>query len=262
MNTVYILSSDDGKLFYVGSTSNLNKRVKRHQAELKANKHHNSLMQEAFNIGVMFEVNYVIRTDTREEAYQIENGLIKSFNGDVGLLNIGLNSRGGDNLTRNPRREEIIKTIADSVRERMSQLTDEERKCIYGRSGEQNGMYGRHHTEETKEYLRSLRIGKSPGNKGKPLNPEQYAKFMEHIRNRDITGKNNPFYGKTHTKESRDKIRSSASGRVSSRRKSLSIDGVLYPSLSHAAKELDIPLVTIRHRCLSENPKFTNWILL
>ena len=53
-----------------------------------------------------------------------------------------------------------------------------------------------------------------------------------------------------------------AIGKKPSNRIKLSIDGVIYDSYHDASKELNIPIVTIRWRCLSKNPKFDNYTLI
>ena len=39
----------------------------------------------------------------------------------------------------------------------------------------------------------------------------------------------------------------------------ITIDNVVYESYHDASKKLNIPIVTIRWRCLSNNPKFINY---
>ena len=83
--------------------------------------------------------------------------------------------------------------------------TDEEMKIICEKiskanSGENNYMYGKHHSEKTKEKLRLLNIGKTASDETK--------KKMSEKRK----GKNHPFYGKHHTDESKQKISKANSG--------------------------------------------------
>lgn len=74
-------------------------------------------------------------------------------------------------------------------------------------SGENNPMYGRHHTDEVKA-AQSARMkgknnpmyGKPPANKGVPLTDEQRA-----IKSAASKGEKNPFYGKHHTEEAKEK---------------------------------------------------------
>ncbi|MBR6712489.1 MAG: GIY-YIG nuclease family protein [Selenomonadaceae bacterium] len=89
--------------------------------------------------------------------------------------------------------------------------------------GENHPMYGKHHTTEAKEKNRQSHLGK-PGMRGekhpmygKHHKAETIAKMREKANARDISGKNNPMYGKSpankgvpHTAETRAKIREKA----------------------------------------------------
>jgi len=67
-----------------------------------------------------------------------------------------------------------------------------------GGAGQKNGHYGCKHSEETKQILRELRLGKSPSNKGIP-NPEQSERWKQ----------NNPMFNH----ETREKMRLSKIGK-------------------------------------------------
>jgi len=53
-----------------------------------------------------------------------------------------------------------------------------------------------------------------------------------------------------------------AIGRKPSNRVKVSIDDIIYESYNDASKELVLPVVTIRWRCLSSNPNFSNYLLI
>lgn len=67
-----------------------------------------------------------------------------------------------------------------------------------GAAGSKNGHYGCKHTEETKEHLRQIRLGKSPSNKGIP-NPKQSERWK----------KNNPMFNM----DARERMRQSKIGK-------------------------------------------------
>ena len=67
-------------------------------------------------------------------------------------------------------------------------------------TGENHPMYGKHHSEASKEKIRNAHIGKS-------LTDITKRKISE-----AASGTNNPFYGKQHSDESRQKISASLSG--------------------------------------------------
>lgn len=86
-------------------------------------------------------------------------------------------------------------------------------------SGEGHPLYGTHRSEETKEKIRkSLTgrkmpeeqrlklVGRPAWNKGKKASAETRAK-QSAIKKEQYKGKGNPFYGKKHTEETKQKIR-------------------------------------------------------
>ena len=98
--------------------------------------------------------------------------------------------------------------------------TEEERaKMSAAQTGEKNGFYGKHHTEEAKEKNRQAHLGKHPSDetrakmseshKSENLSEETRAKMSA-----SRTGEKNHFYGKHHTAESIEKNRQAHLGQV------------------------------------------------
>ena len=91
------------------------------------------------------------------------------------------------------------------------------KKMSKSKQGENNPMYGKHHTDETKEKMRESQLGDKNHMYGqseksywfnKHRDEETKRKISENrILNRVAAKENNPFYGKTHSKE--DKIKMS-----------------------------------------------------
>lgn len=79
-------------------------------------------------------------------------------------------------------------------------------------SGENHPMYGKHHTEESIETMRQAHLGNS-SRKGIPCSEETKAILREKALARNVSGENNPFYGKKHTKESKEKNRQAHLGK-------------------------------------------------
>ncbi len=90
------------------------------------------------------------------------------------------------------------------------------------KAGEKNPMYGKHHTEETKQHLREV-------NTGKKLTAEQCEKVRQSKLGKTreefsdewkanlsaaTKGENNPMYDKNHTDESKEKMRQKAMNRA------------------------------------------------
>lgn len=255
MYYLYFLTDTNTNSFYVGITGFPEKRIQRHRNDMKRGTHHNTKVQELFDGGANFESIFYI-FNTMEEAYTIEQKVILANQDNPLMLNINV---GNNNLKLNPRRQEIKDKISKRLKEKWAGYSREELKEKFGRYGTSNGMFGKRHTEEAKRKMGLANVGRAPANKGEKMSLEQHAKLMEHVNARDYSGKNNPFFNKSHTRETRAKISNAAKGRVSSRRLPVMINGSRFNSLSDAHKVLGIPLVTIRHRCLSENKKFNSW---
>ena len=151
-------------------------------------------------------------------------------------------------------------------------------------SGENNGMFNKHHTEETKEILRIKHSGKhlseetkqkiSESNTGKegPWKGKKNEKHSEWMK------KNNPFKGKTHTNETKEKIgfknskpkteehkrkiSESLKGNIPGNIVKVEIEGIIYESLSEASEKLDLNYSTLRNRIKSKSKKFVNYKIL
>lgn len=74
------------------------------------------------------------------------------------------------------------------------------------------------------------------------------------------TGSKNPFYGKKHSEETRQKIRERHLGKENeSCHKPIVINGVFYKSVTEASKLLELSQPTVSHRVNSNNKLFVNW---
>ena len=82
-----------------------------------------------------------------------------------------------------------ICAITNSGKRNKGRSFSEQVNLSKGRSGKDNGFYGRVHSEETKR-----KIGKA--NTGR-VKPEGWSEEQS----KRVSGKNNPFYGKTHSLE-------------------------------------------------------------
>ena len=86
-----------------------------------------------------------------ENARKLEDKLIKKYSNSHKCLNIGTKAIGGDNLSRNPNKDLINNKIKTTLSIKINSLTEKERRLKYGRKGSKNGMYGKHHSQETKK---------------------------------------------------------------------------------------------------------------
>lgn len=257
---VYILKSSSTGNYYIGSTSDLDKRLLAHQRQFLSGVHHNKKFQALWDQFKDIGVSAVSEVLSLEAAQKLEETLIKQFIKDPLCVNIGTSAVGGDNYTHHPDKLQIRERIVASFVQTLEAMGEEERVAKYGKFGERNGMYGRTHTEEVKQRLSENRMGISPANKGQAMSLVQRQLLSEVGKTR--IGEKNAFYGKQHSEETKEKLRKSSLGRDNGTGHSVEVNGVVYGSYGLASKALSIPLVTIRHRCLSNNPKFSGYKLL
>lgn len=255
---VYVLFCKVTKKMYVGSSQELDKRIRRHFYELRNNIHHNSRLQELWNQHTRLTIS-IIPVDTIELARMVEQDVIDKNINSGNLLNIGAAVIGGDNLTHHPQRDEIIKQIKDSLSARLSGMNQMERKATFGRSGEQNGMYGRKHTQEA----RAIMSETSKGNTytlGRVMSDQQRSQLSEMAKTR--TGERNAFYGKTHSDATKAKLAEANRGKLPPNTRRVSIDGKVYESATAAGKALNVVTATILFRINSKNPQFANYFYM
>lgn len=93
----------------------------------------------------------------------------------------------------------------------------EEIRIIYSKSvtGENNPMFGKHHSEETRRKISENHADVSGSNNpmfGKPRSKETKMKLSE-LRKGKFVGEDNPFYGKQHTKEAKQKMSEKRKGK-------------------------------------------------
>lgn len=257
---VYRICLPDGT-FYVGSAKDLDKRMAAHASQLRCGNHHNVHLQERYDRGELMILGHET-FETREEAFAAEQTYI-DLTPDELLLNIGRSVQGGDNLTHNPNRADILMRIGKSHRETYQNMSPEDRIKLHGQPGEKNGMFGRTHTEETRERLRQLsstpeRIAAQRARRlGVVASAETRSKISEAAKLR--TGDKNPFYGRHHSEETKRKLAIASAGRLPPNMCEIVIGDKHYPSLAQAARELGVVIGTVRHRLMSKNPKFNGY---
>jgi len=258
----------NGKL-YVGSAKDFGQRWERHKKDLANNRHSSIKLQRSYNkygpdnfrFSIIEKVEYKKDLFIEREQYYIDS-LDSKLNG----YNIA-DASFGDVLSNHPNKDEIRKKIIETSRANIAKLSKEERKEKWSRPGEKNGMYGKTHSSEVRKFISDNNIGRTSPIKGKKFEDymdedsakERKLKLSESAKKR--TGEKNPFYGKTHSDETRNRIKEANKGNIPTNRKAVIIDEVEYPSYNHAARALDIKVTTIRWRCLSENEKFKNYQL-
>jgi group I intron endonuclease len=155
-----------------------------------------------------FSIELIEKVDTAGRAYELEQYYIKEYNSKVPY---GYNiTDGGDGIFGWEATEEYRQECS----ERVTQLHKEKKVGMYGKKhspetiekmkeshkGKQYCL-GRKMSEESKQKIREKHLGKVVTEKTKKKISENHH---------DISGKNNPMYGKKHSPETIEKIRQKA----------------------------------------------------
>lgn len=231
ISCVYKIENKKNSLFYIGSTKNLHKRVLRHKNELFLGKHHNQYMQHVYNKhGKIFEY-HIVETCLPKDLLAREQYWIDKLNPKYNIGPVG----GGDNYTNHPNKELIKEKLVTILKlcKRMPRF----------KSDNSNWRGGKTYftCPICKKELRTNRPIKTCG------------------KCRDRSGKSNPFYGKSHSNKTKQKLRESNIGKIPSNAKKCTIDSIVYPSAAEAARQLKMKPATLIHRLKSPNVKFKTW---
>ena len=255
---VYKISNILSGRYYIGYSTNIERRFCVHRSKLRKNCHDNIFLQRAYNLDGEDNYRYDIIhiCDTEEEAKEIELKYLTDLSIREKLYNLNYNNSGGDLISHHPEKEKIRNQISSSLLQLMSKLTSNEKKEKFGRSGERNGMYGKTHTKEVKFLISAANKGNTYC-KGKKASEETRRRMSEGAKLK--IGEKNPFFGKHHTEETIQKIKDKSRGRLPPNIIKISIDGVVYISMTDASRQLNIPTPTVLWRLKSKNPKFDNY---
>lgn len=229
-----IQNKQDGKCYY-GSSANIEKRLTQHLKTLRNSTHHNAHLQRAWNKYGEDVFVFEIVEECEPDQMLIREQYYLDINVDG--YNIGKKSSGGDNISNNPDRDEIVAKIKKANQSRISAMTEEERRERFGKLMEKNSNWK---GGTTYSYC-SCGVRKKPE-----------AKTCGKCRNR--LGVNNPFYGKTHSEETRQKLREHAKNRTvkPSNSKKVIADGTVYQTATEAAKAHNITRGLVNYRCNSD----------
>lgn len=223
---------------YYGSSKNIEKRWLRHKNELNKKTHINCVLQRAWDKygedNFLFEI---VEECDSNILLEVEQKYLDT-NPDY---NIAIKSSGGDNLSRNPKKDEIIKKITNSVKKRYDSMTKEE-KQKYSQPMELNPNWKGGITYQYCECGKRIGTGHKHCNKCRPRSDDK-----------------NPFFNKTHSEETKKKLRERMLGSIPNNRKEITINNIDYVSYNDASEKLGIPITTIRWRVLSKNPKYKDY---
>lgn len=269
---IYIIRNLATEKVYVGSTINFNKRWQTHKTNLKKNKHSSIKLQRSYNKHgldkFVFEIIERIPYD-KEIIIEREDFFIKTYNSKVNGYNIA-DAAFGDVLSTHPNKTEIIKKMSTTINKNISAMSKEERSKKWGKPGKLNGMYGKTHTPEVRKLISEINKGRIAHNKGK-TNIELYGEEKGKLLNKKISesakkriGDKNPFYGKTHSEETKLKLSKINKTRFrqadpeeranrNPQIRTVIIEGKKYFGVSEAARQLNVCPATICYRIKSKN---------
>lgn len=250
---IYKIRNIKNDKIYVGSAKDFQARWDRHLKSLRKNKHHNIRLQRSFNIhgekSFIFEIIEV--AEYNKDIQKLEQYYIDTLNSKVNGYNIA-DASFGDVMTNNPNKESIIEKRRQTQLKNNKLLTEEQRKLIWGKPGEMNGRWNPENNNYCKECGKRIKNGQCNLT-------DSTSQYIWCIACRPRTGKYNPFFGKTHSKEVLDKISNSNKGRIPNNNRVVIINDVEYISVTEAGRQLGIHTTTVLHRLNSLNPKFVNY---
>lgn len=249
MPVIYQIKNTTTQKTYIGSTKEFASRKARHLRDLRANKHHNIHLQRSFNkYGEnVFEFS-VLEECTLDNQFELEAIWIANNNPEYNIGSVG----GGDNLTNNPNRDNIIQKIKDTVNANLSKMSEQDKKDKWGKKGADNP-----------NWRGGVSIFTCPSCGTSRVNQGQ--KTCNTCRDRH--GENNPFYGKKHSEEAKEKISKArkeqiASGKLPSNARKISCEGLVYNSIAEGARTIGITSGALHYRINSTAKKWKEYFYI
>lgn len=234
----YLRDTLKGRL-YIGSSKDLTGRFKRHRRELLSGKHHNIYLQRFCNKYGHDKIEYgVIKfLDQPKNLFEKESFWIGKLKPEFNIDSVA----GGDNFTNHPDKERIRKIHSDNLKK-----LREAGKVPKTGSGDKNPNW------------RGGVAGKNLCVCGKEKKFK--SKFCKVCSDNSRIGDSNPFFGKSHSEDTKDKIRKLKSGKPNTgAMKPLMAEGQVFSSNKEAAKYFNVVAGTITHRCKSESEEWREW---
>lgn len=231
----YVIIVENTAIIYSGSSVDVNGRVIRHKSDLVNNRHSYKELQMAYNNNQNISINITYTFD-REEAYDNEQALI-----DAGIcinkaLDVRFSGKGISPTEYNIQRIKEThtgKVVSEETRIKLS-----------------NANTGKKVSDETKEKLRQINTGKvhseetklklSLASKGRIVSEETSKKISDSKK-----GKGFP------------QVALDASMKIRCRK--VIINGVIFNSITEAARNLGISDVCVRNYILSSKPEHSGY---
>jgi group I intron endonuclease len=180
----YAYLRKDGSPYYIGKGTK-NRAYNKHQDGINLPKD-------------KFRIIFLKQNLTEEEAFKHEKYMIAVFGRkDLGTGILYNRTDGGEGASGIVFSEERKKRIGEETKRKWE--TGVFTECSYEKwsnavKGEKNPMYGKTHTEESKEKIRNTHIGRI------------WSDELKLKKANSMRGDDNHFYGKKHTQKTKDKI--------------------------------------------------------
>jgi group I intron endonuclease len=245
---------------YIGSAIDFEKRWKRHLKDLSENKHCNIHLQRAylkygesnFRFNIVEKCEYQKDIILEKENYYIDKFNSKDFNNGYNIADASF----GDIISSHPNRDLIIEKIKFTVNSNLKEMSKQEKKEKWGRSGELNGMFGKTHSKEARQKMSNKRKGNQYA-KGS-IRTEAHKQNLSRLA-KERVGDKNGFYNKHHSDETKKLLSNKMKGRKPTNMKKVEIDNIIYESISDAARKLNCSNALIIYRIKSNSEKYNNY---
>lgn len=257
MAVTYMIKHVNSGKFYVGSTGKPHRRFDRHWRELKSGKHHCIRLQRLWNrcSGEGLKIKILLR-GSLESCRTLEGRYLSSSKMRCRLLNSSLSVSYGDTTGNHPEKQAIIAKRSATARTVNALLSPEERASLHGRPGEQNGMYGKSHSRKSRAAISRANKGNSYA-AGSVRSAEARARLSEAASAR--VGKLNPFFGKHHSSDTKERIRRKKLGQLPVNLRPVRVGKKRFDSVSEAARYLDVVPATILYRVKARSAKYASY---
>lgn len=226
--------------FYIGGTKDYRKRIYQHFNALRKKRHHSIIFQSEYNFwGDECFISFIIdKADDKSKQEQIR---LNEFNFGY-MYNVSKDAIAGNTLYNHPNRHAIIEKISKAGTATLSLIN-------HSKPGSSNPNW---------KGGKDVTMNKCP-NCGKYI-PKHYATCS---KCRDRSGDKNHFFGKNHSEKTKEKLRKANLGKVNeSQEKKISINGIVYRSLSEAARQLNENASKLAFRAKSKNVKFKDYFYI
>lgn len=224
MGYIYKIINLETTKYYIGSTKDIKKRTLKHFNELRKNKHHCVHLQRAFN--KYGENNFKIEIILECENYKEKEQEFLDSISFKDLYNVSSSASGGDLISNHPDRDDIIAKATN-------RLLVAPKLGPRFKSDNSNWRGGKTFCE----------CGSRIGSGTKKC-----------IKCLDKSGKNNPFYNKQHSQETKKILSEKRTGKYNgNQEKIVIVDEKEFKSLSECTRFFDVRPATILNRIKSVN---------